>query len=144
MTMNNLLQMFDTVSSSEKGAWLHLTIPGSQEKAYTDGKKQKKPMRIMLKGPDSDEWTAFQRKAMKTQGGESKWLKSHEDTILEDSKLFAKMTIAFDNIPNADGGVLAFTFESAVKLYMNYKDIRIQALRFVMSQENFTQKPLED
>jgi hypothetical protein len=139
MKMTNILQMFDTVSSSEKGAWLHLTIPGSEEKAYTDGDKQKKPMRIMLKGPDSDAWTAFQRKAMKSQGKD----KTHEETILEDSKLFAKMTLAFDNIPNSAGGELTLTHESAIKLYINYKDIRIQALRFVMNQENFTVKSPE-
>ena len=132
--MTNVLKMFDTVSSSESGAWLHLVMPGTEEKAYADGDKQKKPMRIQLKGPDSDAWTVFQRKAMKSQGKD----KTHEETVLEDAKLFAKMTLGFDNIPNDDGSVMAFTYESALKLYINYKDIRMQALRFVMSQENFT------
>lgn len=138
--MTNILKMFDTVSSSEQGAWLHLTIPGSEEKAYLDGEKKKKPIRILLKGPDSDVWTAFQRKAMKSQAKE----KSHEDTVLEDAKLFAKMTLGFDNIPDDNGKPIELTQESAIKLYMNYKDIRMQALRFVMSQENFIEKPLED
>lgn len=132
--MTNILQMFDTVSSSEEGSWLHLNVPGTEEKAYTDGDKQKKPLRIKLKGPDSNAWTAFQRKAMKSQGKE----KSHEDTILEDSKLFAKMTLAFENIPSESGQALELTQENAIKLYMNYKDIRLQALRFVMDQSHFT------
>ena len=135
--MNNILKAFDTVSSSESGAWLHLVMPGTEEKAYADGDKQKKPMRIQLKGPDADAWTAFQRKALKNQSKE----KSHEDAILDDAKLFAKMTLGFENIPDGKDGELAFTFESALKLYLNYKDIRMQALKFVMAQENFTQKP---
>lgn len=132
--MNNILKAFDTVSSSESGAWLHLVMPGTEEKAYADGDKQKKPMRIQLKGPDSDAWTAFQRKAMKSQGKE----KSHDETVLDDAKLFAKMTLGFENIPNDDNGVLAFTYESALKLYINYKSIRMQALHFVMDQSHFT------
>lgn len=137
--MSNILKMFDTVSSSEEGAWLHLSIPGADEKAYLDDKK-KKPIRIHLKGPDSDTWTAFQRKAMKSQGKE----KNHDDTILEDSKLFAKMTLGWENVPKESGeGVQEFSFEAALKLYMNYKDIRMQALRYVMAQENFIKKPLE-
>lgn len=132
--MTNILKMFDTVSSSEEGSWLHLNVPGTEEKAYADGDKQKKPLRIKLKGPDSDAWTVFQRKAMKSQGKE----KSHEDTILEDSKLFAKMTLAFENIPSDSGQSLELTQENAIKLYMNYKDIRIQALRFVMDASHFT------
>ena len=139
--MTNILNMFDTEKSSEDGAWLHLTVPGTDEKAYADGDKQKKPMRIKLKGPDSNHWTSFQRKALKTDNKS----KSHDDTVTEDSKLFAKMSLEFDNIPNNDGsGKLEFSFENAMKLYMNYKDIRMQALRFVMSQENFIKKPLED
>ena len=137
--MTNILKMFDTVSSSEKGAWLHLTIPGSEEKAYLDGDKQKKPMCILLKGPDSDIWTAFQRKALKSKAKE----KTHEETILEDAKLFAKMTLGFNNIPDDEGKPLDFSHEAALKLYLNYKDIRMQALRFVMSQENFIEKPNE-
>ena len=137
--MTNILKMFDTVSSSEQGAWLHLTAPGSDEHVYIDD-KQKKPMRILLKGPDSDIWTAFQRKAMKSQAKE----KSHDDTVLEDAKLFAKMTLGFDNIPDSEGKSLEFTYENALRLYRDYKDIRMQALRFVMSQSNFTLKPSED
>jgi hypothetical protein len=134
----NVLKQFDTVSASEEGAWLHLCSPGTDEKVYADD-KQKKPLRIKMKGPDSDVWTAFQRKAIKSQGSK-KDDRSPEDVALEDSKLFAKLTTAWENMPAEVG---ERTIENAIKLYINYKDIRMQALRFVMNQENFTQKPPE-
>ena len=130
--MSNILKMFDTVTASEEGAWLHLNIPASEEKAYLD-EKQKKPMRIKLQGPDSNVWVNFQRKSVRE--GDKK--KSYEDTVLEDSQLFAKMTISWENIPDADGKDLQFTYEAAIKLYRDYKDIRMQALRFVVNQEAF-------
>lgn len=131
----NVLQQFDTVSASEEGAWLHLTIPGSDEKAYLD-EDQKKPLRIKLKGPDSDTWTAFQRKAMRAKQND----KSVEETTNEDAKLFSRMTVAWENIPDDSGKDLEFTTENAIKIYRKYKDIRIQALRFVMDQANFTKR----
>lgn len=135
----NVLKQFDTVAASEEGAWLHLCAPGTDEKVYVDD-KQKQPLRVKLKGPDCDVWTAFQRKAMKSQGSK-KDDRSPEDIALEDSKLFAKMTTSWENMPEDVG---ACTYENAIKLYMSYKDIRMQALRFVMNQENFTQKLPQD
>jgi hypothetical protein len=133
----SILKQFDTVSASEEGAWLHLCAPGTEEKVYTE-KGNKKPLRIKLKGPDCDVWTTFQRKAMQSQG--KKESRSSEDVAFEDSKLFAKMTVAWENMPSECGEC---SYENAIKLYTTYKDIRMQALRFVMSQENFTQKSLE-
>jgi hypothetical protein len=130
--MTNILKQFDTVSASEEGAWLHLCSPGTGERVY-NGKN--KPLRIKLKGPDCDAWTSFQRKAMKGQGKKDD--RSLEDVALEDSKLFAKMTLAWENMPAEVGEC---NYENAIKLYLNYKDIRMQALRFVVAQENFTQK----
>lgn len=130
--MTNILKQFDTVSASEEGAWLHLRSPGTDERVY-NGKN--KPLRIKLKGPDCDAWTSFQRKAMKGQGKKDD--RSLEDVALEDSKLFAKMTLAWENMPAEVGEC---NYENAIKLYLNYKDIRMQALRFVVAQENFTQK----
>lgn len=135
----NILKQFDTVSASEEGAWLHLCAPGTDEKVYADNKKEQ-PLRIKLKGPDCDVWTSFQRKAMKSQGSK-KDDRSPDEIAFEDAKLFAKMTIAWENMPAEVGEC---TTENAIKLYRDYKDIRMQALRFVMPQENFTQKPPED
>lgn len=138
----NILKQFDTVSASEEGAWLHLCAPGTNTKVYSDDAK-KKPLRIKLKGPDSDEWTSFQRKAMtkgKNAANQDQEEKSQSEIALEDAQLFAKMTVGWENMPTEVGDL---TQENAVKLYLNYKDIRMQALRFVMSQENFTKKPPE-
>lgn len=132
--MSNILKQFDTVSASEEGAWLHLCAPGTDEKVCAD-KGSKKPLRIKLKGPDSDVWTSFQRKAIR--GNDKKDNRDAEEVALEDSKLFAKLTVAWENMPAEVGEC---TRENALKLYLNYKDIRMQALRFVVSQENFTQK----
>jgi len=134
MKMTNILKMFDTVSSSEEGSWLHLRVPGTDEKAYADGDKQKKPLRIKLKGPDSDAWTAFARKAAKQ---ESKNKTTHE-MALDDAQLMAKMTLGFDNIPDFE-----FSKDAAIKLYLDYKDIRIQAINHVANRENFIKKPNE-
>lgn len=136
---NNILKMFDTVAASEEGAWLHLNIPASDDKAYLDGDKRKKPMRIKLQGPDSNAWVSFQRKSVRE--GDKK--KSYEDTVLDDAKLFAKMTLEWENIPDGEGKDLPFSYEAAVKLYRDYKDIRMQSLKFVVNQEAFIKKQQE-
>jgi hypothetical protein len=132
--ITNILQMFDTESASESGSWLHLTKPGTDgELAYAD-KGTTKPLRIKLKGPDSSTWTAFQRKAIKASG--KKDIRTAKEIAREDSSLFARMTLETENIPG-----LKLDEEEAngiFEMYLNYKDIRMQALRWVMNQENFT------
>lgn len=137
----NILKQFDTVSASEEGAWLHLVTPGADEKSYLD-EERTKPLRIKLKGPDSDAWTSFQRKAIKSNNQKDD--KTAHEIALEDAKLFAKMTIDWENIPDDNGEPLEFSKDAAIKLYLTYKDIRMQALRFVIAQENFTRKPSHD
>lgn len=125
--------MFDTESASESGSWLHLTKPGTDgELAYAD-KASAKPLRIKLKGPDSGTWTAFQRKAMKASG--KKDIRTAKELAREDSSLFARLTLETENIPGFEGADEAALFE----MFMQYKDIRMQALRWVVNQENFTQ-----
>ena len=129
---SNILQMFDTESASESGSWLHLTKPGTDgELAYAE-KGSTKPLRIKLKGPDSGTWTAFQRKAMKASG--KKDIRTAKEIAREDSSLFARMTLETENIPGFEGADEAALLE----MFMQYKDIRMQALRWVMNQENFT------
>ena len=131
----NVLAMFDTEASSESGSWLHLTKPGTDgDLAYADKEKQQ-PLRIKLKGPDSSTWTSFQRKAMKASGKKDD--RTEKDIRREDSNLFVKMTIETENIKIPEHEV---TNEFALfDMYMNYKDIRMQALKWVMKQDNFTQ-----
>lgn len=136
---NNILKMFDTVAASEEGAWLHLNVPASEEKAYLDGSKRKKPLRLKLQGPDSNVWVSFIRKASRA-GAKSE---SIEDTDLHDAKLLAKMTLGWENIPDNEGKELAFSYEAAVKLYRDYKDLRVQALKHIGNQEAFIKKQQE-
>jgi hypothetical protein len=106
----------------------------TEEKLYFDDDK-KKPVRIKVMGPDSDPWTAFARKHQ----NQSK-MKSNDDVELEEAKLYAKMTIAWENIPKEAGEC---THENALKLYKKYKGVRVQITQFVVDRSNFTQKPLE-
>ena len=130
---SNILQMFDTESASESGSWLHLTKPGTDgELAYAD-KSTDKPLRIKLKGPDSGTWTALQRKAMKDSG--KKDTRTAKEIAREDANLFARMTLETENIPGYEGADEA----ALIDMFIKYKDIRMQALRWVMNQENFTQ-----
>ena len=129
----NILTMFDTESASESGSWLHLAKPGADgDLAYAD-KTTDKPLRIKLKGPDSGTWTAFQRKAMKDSG--KKDTRTAKDIALEDARLFSRMTLETENIP----GYAATDHADLVDMYFKYKDIRMQALKWVMKQDNFTQ-----
>jgi hypothetical protein len=131
---NDILSVFDTEASSEAGSWLHLSIPGTDgEPAYAD-KEREKPLRIKLKGPDSDTWTSYQRKAMKSQG--KKDTRTAKEIAREDAQLMARMTLDIENIPGYAGS----EFNSLVDLYLKYKDIRMQALMYVINRENFTQK----
>ena len=129
----NILQMFDTESASESGSWLHLTKPGTDgDLAYAD-KGTSKPLRIKLKGPDSGTWTSFQRKAMKASG--KKDSRTSKEIAREDANLFSRMTLETENIPGYESAAEA----ALIDMYIKYKDIRIQALKWVMNQENFTQ-----
>lgn len=133
MSETNILALFDTESKSEDGAWLHLTVPGTDELAYADVAR-KKPLRIKLKGPDSDIWTAFQRKAFAKANDKDK--RTNQEIAREDARLFARMTVAVENVPGYDK-----PDADLVEMYLKYKDIRVQALTFVMKRENFIGTP---
>ncbi|AGH31827.1 hypothetical protein SLPG_00033 [Salicola phage CGphi29] len=133
--MTNILKQFDTVGASNQGAWLHLQLPDNGGPAYLD-EAQKKPLRLKIKGPDSDEWTAFQRKAAKKNQDELE----EDDNASVDADLFARMTLDTENIPDESGeGTRGKSYDELYQLYLDYKDIRIQALRFVLKRSNFTQ-----
>lgn len=139
--MSNVLNMFDTVSASEQGSWLSLVKPGTEETAYAD-EMETKPLRIKVKGQDSTVWQNFVKKAVAAKDNDKK---TPEQIALSDSELLARMTLAFENIPDDSGKKdREFSFESAVSLYLNYKDIRQQVLGFVMDRVNFTSKRVAD
>lgn len=146
--MTNILKMFDTVSSSEEGSWLHLCVPGSDEKAYADGDKQKKPLRIKLKGPDSDVFAVIARKGkFESDKRQAKFQKTGmvekpktvAESALEDAELAAKMTMGFENIPEGKPDDV----NSMIAMYLEYKNLREQAIDFAVSRANFTKAPQE-
>ena len=110
-----------------------MTVPGTDELAYADVAR-KKPLRIKLKGPDSDIWTAFQRKAFAKANDKDK--RTNQEIAREDARLFARMTVAVENVPGYDK-----PDADLVEMYLKYKDIRVQALTFVMKRENFIGTP---
>lgn len=137
--MSNILEQFNTVKLSEDGAWLHLNTPCSNKKAYAD-KDNKKPLRIKMKGPDCNKWSEFKLKSQRAKPEKNG--KPVEKTVseisLDDAKLLASLALEFENIPDGSGkGDLTCTYENAVKLYLDYKDIRVQALSMLFDQERF-------
>ena len=138
MTTKNILSVFDTEAQSEQGAWLHLVTPDTDELAYADDAR-KKPLRIKLKGPESDTWTTFQRKVMQ-QRDDKKDKRTVDEMKREDARLMARMTLAVENIPGVD----MVDKETVISMYENYRDIRVQALTFVLQRENFIGKPVAD
>lgn len=144
--MTNILQMFDTVKLSEDGAWLHLNVPCSNEKAYAD-KDKKKPLRIKIKGPDCNKWSEYKIKAQRAKPNKNGKVaeKTVAEIALDDSKVVAALTLGFENIPDSSGKAdLVCSYENALKLYLDYKDIRIQMLNMLFEQENFMLKQPED
>ena len=137
MNTKNILSAFDTEAMCEDGEWMHLVVPGTGERAYADPDK-KKPLRIKLKGPESDTWTTFFRKARQVAG--EKDTRTNDEVKLSDSRLMARMTLAVENIPGVDKS----DKESIVSMYRNYQDIRSQALDFISKRENFIVKPVAD
>ena len=133
------LNVFDTVTQSNKGAELHLLVPSSKIPAYAD-EKETKPLLINLLGSDSDAY----RKEIQKKARELRRKKNTSNdldldkNILEASELYARLTTGFKNIPGDEKGKdLDCTFDNAFNLYMKYKDIRVQVGDFISEQANF-------
>ncbi len=133
---SNILSIFDTEAQSEAGSWLHLHTPGKYGvPAYADPDTKALPLRIKVRGPESDIWEGFQRKAMQ-MGKDSRTL---EEVKRDDSKLLARMTLEIENIPGFDN-----TREDLVRLYLSYQDIRQQVLSHIVEREHFLSKVAEE
>lgn len=135
----SFLQMFDTESASNKGAVLTLLNPATKEPALF----KSKPITIRLLGPDSDLYTKhIQAKSKEARRNAAKGKKESELDFeklkREASELYASMVISWDNMPAEDGkSTLDFSKDAAMKIFMSYKDIRIQVGNFIGEQENF-------
>jgi len=157
--MSNFLSVLDTETASESGDWLHLENPATGEPMYWENAPKgarldedgRAPVRIKLKGPDSDTWQTFSRKALKemskSQGSKKSSLydKTSDEIRREDSQLYAKMAIDWENIPSEDGKeVLPFSRDNAIAFFMKYKDARNQASEQIREKEDFIKAQLKD
>ncbi|HEY7885454.1 MAG TPA: hypothetical protein VIC08_10950, partial [Cellvibrionaceae bacterium] len=139
--MTNFLSVLDTEAASESGDWLHIENPATGDPMYWENPPKgakldtegRAPVRIKLKGPDSDTWQSFTRKAMKEMSkanakGSGIYDRSGDEIRREDSQLYAKMSLDWENIPSDDGQeILPFTRDNAIAFFMKYKDARHQA-----------------
>jgi len=133
-TSSNFLDMFDTESASESGSWLHLERPDKRGVLCYLDKEMAVPCRIKLKGPDSEEWGSFSRQSQKDK--EKKIKRTNREDAVYEAKLWARMTIEIENIPGYDKPDRNTLFE----MYLKHKDMRNQALYWVVNQENFIQQ----
>ena len=146
--MNNVLNIFDTVSAANKGAEMYLLHPVTKLRTYADA-EETKPLIINLLGVDSE---AFEKHALKMQRKKSRenaqqiktgkvpveTPESIEQAKRDSCDLYAKMTTGWKNIPDASGkGELEFNYQNAFALYMTYKDIRVQVGNGIGDQSLF-------
>lgn len=130
---SNFLNMFDTESASESGSWLHLERPDKRGALCYLDKEMTVPCRIKLKGPDSEEWGSFSRQSQKDK--EKKLKRTGKEDAVYEAKLWSRMTIEVENIPGYESPDRNALFE----MYLKHKDMRTQALYYVINQENFIQ-----
>lgn len=135
--MSNVLSIFDTQKAAEQAAELHLRHPVTGEPTYADGDKKKKPLIINLKGIDSGDFEKDLQRRIRKNKGKGKDSQDLEEAKLAACETYANLTTGWQNIPGDDGKDLEFSFESAVKLYMKYKDIRVQISDFIADKSNF-------
>ncbi len=128
--------VFDSRTPANEGAWLHLTVPGTKDKAYLDHtvKNPKKPVRLKLVGAKSDKYREWMQQLRRNMRADDEMTREAAD--LEDAQMLARLTIGWENVVD-DGEPLEFTPENAEKLYFKYNEIRVQAFNFFMDSGNF-------
>lgn len=133
----SLLACLDTQTKSERGSWLHLKNPETGELLYLDD-AQEKPVRILMKGPDSDTFTEYFR-AKQRDGNKDQ---TYAEQVKEESNFYADMTLSWENMPPVEGDEeVPFSRKAAFSHFMALKDLRDQAFTHVTKRENFFTKP---
>ena len=137
------LSVFDTETAANEGAKLHLLNPKTGLPAYADA-KETKPVTITVVGTDGDVFTKEQQKQAKVLARKQKQKgdKAEDFDFDEEKKrtcdLYARMTKSWENITlPGDKGQSECTYENAYKLYMSFKDIRLQVSGFMADKANF-------
>ena len=146
------MDCFDSVSTSEAGAWLHLTDLRTDAPAYVTGKDGTpdltKPMRIKLLGPDASASKAKARKRatvlLKRRGGKMDFAKMTEAQIgalIDDGEetIFQTAidrTIGWENL-SLDGKPVEFSEDATITIYRMYPSIFEEVTEFVKDRANF-------
>ena len=133
---------FDLQSAAEKGAWLQLLHPVSQDEL---GVEEGKPTRILIKGADS---MSYEEAAARTVAKRSKTTnpkrKVTTRSLLDaadklgkaQAEELAAVTLDWENI-EWDGEAFEFSEENAVKLYKEHRWIRDQVMEFFGDRANY-------
>lgn len=132
-----MFKFTDTRAISDQGAWVHLK--DGHRLAYDldkDGNPDpSKPVRIKVYGPDSAILQGKARKRVaariKARGGTTDLGRMSESEIVAfletnsgaDAENWADATMAWENIPGADGNPLEFNQQNAEWLYKTYPAI---------------------
>lgn len=145
-----MFQLTDTVKLSEEGAWVHIEDRG--QPAYLPGKDGKpdkdKPVRIKVYGPDSPTLKELLRKRaaklLKEDGQKniqkmsSKQIEAHIESREEvRPSEWADRTIAWENVPSPDGGLMDFSRDAAERLYTQFPAILEQLIQDAGAREDF-------
>ena len=143
------LLAFDLPGAADRGAWLELVNPITQEVIGADDGE---PARIHLKGADSmayEEAVAHtvamqgrrpQRRRQNPTVGEI--LEAAQENNQAQAEQLAKITIGWENIgygvdDKGKPATLPFSHENAVRLYTEQRWVREQAIAFFSDRANF-------
>ena len=141
--MVDLTKGFDLRTAAERGAWLQLLHPGTNEEL---GVAEGSPCRIKIQGADS---MAYEEAAARTVALRSKkatstrrkvstqrLLEAAADNAKSQSEELAAITLEWENI-EWDGEPLEFTTENAIKVYSEHRWIRDQVIEFFGDRTNY-------
>jgi hypothetical protein len=110
--------------------------------------KNGEPVRIRLRGPDSDVYREFSRKQIQKRFARGNDPKRINDLDMEEVEkdsldMLAAMTVGWENVLDTDGTEIAFSTEVARALYVSYPVVREQVDTFVANRRNFLRASLE-
>lgn len=134
----SLLDCLDTKGKSERGSWLHLKNPATKDPLYLDD-DQTRPVRILMKGPDSDTFAEYFRAKQRQSVAEQ----SYQDQVKDESAFYADMALDWENMPPVQGDdeTVPFSRKAALAHFTALKDLRDQAFAHITKREHFFTEP---
>ena len=139
------LPQIDTKSLADTGVLMTVKQFDSDEPLIA---KNGEPVRIRLRGPDSDVYREFSRKQIQKRFARGNDPKRINDLDMEEVEkdsldMLAAMTVGWENVLDTDGTEIAFSTEVARALYVSYPVVREQVDTFVANRRNFLRASLE-